>query len=102
MRLARRQNRYPGNVLGKVFAHELGHLLLPGQGHTSEGVMSAAPNMSARTLTFTSAQNASIHALLAREQGMRVAEDSRRQRRSEFSVLGLSPNMETTRDAAGL
>jgi Zn-dependent peptidase ImmA (M78 family) len=29
----------PGDALGHVIAHELGHLLLKGEGHASNGVM---------------------------------------------------------------
>lgn len=39
---ASRQGREEGGLLGVVLAHEIGHVLLPGAGHSPTGVMRAA------------------------------------------------------------
>jgi hypothetical protein len=54
-----------GVLLGKVMAHEVGHLLLPGQGHSTEGIMNAEPNFKVRAIRFTSAQSETIRARVA-------------------------------------
>jgi hypothetical protein len=51
-------------VLGKAMAHELGHVLLPGQGHTATGAMCASALCSDRVEGFSASQGASIRALL--------------------------------------
>jgi len=53
-------------VLGHVIAHEIGHVLMPGAGHTKEGVMQAvtparALSPGAAPLLFTKAENHAIH-----------------------------------------
>lgn len=53
-------------VLGRVLAHELGHLLLPGQGHSDTGIMQIQVDYrSASALGFNDEQRTSIHGLLA-------------------------------------
>jgi hypothetical protein len=55
-------------ILAYVIAHELGHLLLPGYGHSPTGVMRAdwdnplARDVVKGSLTFTDAQAARIRA----------------------------------------
>ena len=53
-------------VLGRVLAHELGHHLLPGQGHSNEGIMQKQVDFrSAKEVGFTDEQCQSIQMLLA-------------------------------------
>jgi len=54
-----------GVVLGKVMAHEIGHLLLPGQGHSNDGIMEAEPNMRIHSIRFTQAQGEAIRIRVA-------------------------------------
>jgi hypothetical protein len=56
-------------LLGRVLAHELGHLLLPGQGHSDTGIMQMQVDYrSASALGFNVERRTSIHALLATNQ----------------------------------
>jgi hypothetical protein len=60
---ARRYHLDCGVMLGYVIAHELGHLLLPPNAHSSEGVMRAILDLrlaAERQLRFTSRQRALI------------------------------------------
>jgi len=50
-----------GSVLGKVFAHELGHLLL-GHTHSSSGLMRAQPDLKSTGLGFSPDDGARIRA----------------------------------------
>jgi hypothetical protein len=56
-------------VFGRVLAHELGHLLLPGQPHSHTGIMQTQVDYrSADAVGFTGEQRRPIHALLATNQ----------------------------------
>jgi len=60
-------------VLGIVIAHELGHLLLPPQSHSREGLMRASLNLqlaAARLLGFTLDQGALIRARVSEQPHM--------------------------------
>jgi hypothetical protein len=62
---ARRGEVRLDRVLGRVLAHEIGHHLLPAQGHSSMGLMRASLDYQTLALpTFTDAQNQSIRTLL--------------------------------------
>jgi hypothetical protein len=53
-------------TLGRVLAHEIGHLLLPGEGHSPEGIMQAKLELlSPSTPRFSESQGESIRTLLA-------------------------------------
>ena len=53
-------------ILGRLFAHELGHHLLPGQGHSNEGIMQKRVDFrSAKEVGFTDEQRESIQERLA-------------------------------------
>jgi hypothetical protein len=52
-------------LLGRVFAHEIGHLLLPGQGHSSDGIMQAEPNVTVHSIGFTPGQGDAIRTRVA-------------------------------------
>ena len=55
----------PGDTLGSVIAHELGHVLLPDNGHSPTGIMQAEYEMYGRgARRFTPAQAAAIRAFL--------------------------------------
>jgi hypothetical protein len=43
--LAKRSERDLGQLLGRVIAHEVGHLVLPENSHSQAGIMSAALSM---------------------------------------------------------
>ena len=65
VRRAAKRHALPEVVLARVLAHEIGHHLLPGQGHTTSGLMTAvldggSPNAPA----FSDTQVESILALL--------------------------------------
>jgi len=48
-----------GDALGNILAHEIGHVLLPGRGHSSIGIMQAGyefRNLSARRFTAAQAE----------------------------------------------
>jgi hypothetical protein len=48
---------FVGDVVGKVLAHEVGHLLLPRPGHSSRGIMQANVELaSVEQASFTDAQ----------------------------------------------
>ena len=47
-------------VLGKVIAHEVGHLLLPGNSHSSTGIMCESLDMKGRPERFSPQQSTSI------------------------------------------
>ena len=62
---AKRHDLPLARVLGHVIAHEIGHVLMPGAGHTKEGVMQAvtpakALSPGASLLLFTTAENRAI------------------------------------------
>jgi hypothetical protein len=55
-----------GSVLGRVIAHEVGHLVLGEHSHSKTGIMCATLDMRPSTARgFTSAQVAAIHSVLA-------------------------------------
>jgi hypothetical protein len=59
--LAARNHRHLGQVLGRVIAHEVGHLVLPENSHSPTGIMSAGLNMRAvADPTFSTEQAAAI------------------------------------------
>jgi hypothetical protein len=62
---ARRDAVSIGVLLGKVMGHEVGHLLLPGEGHSRDGLMQAAPNLMVRSIRFTPAQARAIRIRVA-------------------------------------
>jgi hypothetical protein len=67
---ARRYALNVGVLLGKVMAHEIGHLLLPGQGHSDEGIMRAEPNVKVHSIRFTPAQGNAIRIRVAATRAM--------------------------------
>jgi hypothetical protein len=70
--LARVQLRPPPLVLGRVLAHEVGHQLLPGKGHTTAGIMRAKLDYRSDAPGFTADEGAAIRALLTRRSGAGV------------------------------
>lgn len=64
--LAARTRRSPGVLLGRVIAHEMGHLLLP-PGHSPTGIMAEGMNNKPTSMwaKFTSDQAREIRAVLA-------------------------------------
>lgn len=54
-----------GYVLGKVIAHEVGHLVLPEHGHSKTGIMSALMDPRRSNAGFTGVQVATIQRTLA-------------------------------------
>jgi hypothetical protein len=61
---ARQHTESVGVVLGRVMAHEIGHLLLPGQGHSKDGIMQADIDMGVHS-RFTPAQGDAIRIRVA-------------------------------------
>lgn len=56
-----RGKRDLGSVLGRVIAHEVGHLVLPENSHSASGIMSAGLDMQATAIpAFTREQEAAI------------------------------------------
>jgi len=59
--LAARNQRDLGSVLGRIIAHEVGHLVLPENSHSATGIMSAALDMRATAIpVFTREQETAI------------------------------------------
>jgi hypothetical protein len=59
--LAGRNQRDLGHVLGRVIAHEIGHLVLPENSHSATGIMSAGLDVRSHVpLAFTPEQKAAI------------------------------------------
>jgi hypothetical protein len=64
--LAARNRLYLADVLGRVIAHELGHLMLPENSHSATGIMMAGLDMRANAdATFTPDQVVAIRQTLA-------------------------------------
>jgi hypothetical protein len=64
--LAARNERRVGDLLGRVVAHEVGHLLLPENGHSPSGIMTSSLDLSTTALAaFTSEQTAAIRVRVA-------------------------------------
>ena len=57
--------RFPGNFLGDVIAHEIGHLLLPGRSHSERGIMRANVPLNERLQTFDDDQAHSVRSTIA-------------------------------------
>jgi hypothetical protein len=63
-RVARQSNVFE-TALGRVLAHEIGHHLLPGQGHSADGIMQAKLEFLSRsTPRFSKSEGESIRRLL--------------------------------------
>jgi len=67
----------PGELLGLVMAHEIGHLLLRSRAHSAEGIMQAqiSPNLRDRRrtlLVFTRKQTASMQDEVRRRMGIAI------------------------------
>jgi hypothetical protein len=63
---AHQHGRHVGTVLGMTIAHEVGHLLLPQDSHSSAGIMRADLNLSSMLpQEFTLRQSAAIKARLS-------------------------------------
>jgi hypothetical protein len=70
--LAARNGRDVGSVLGRVLAHEIGHLVLPESGHSATGIMMAGLDLRpSADLAFTVEQAAAIRRAL--RQGTEIA-----------------------------
>jgi hypothetical protein len=59
--LAARHQHALGSVLGRIIAHEVGHLVLPENGHSATGIMSADLDLRPTAFAaFTPGQEAAI------------------------------------------
>lgn len=66
MDAAARLESHPEIVLGRVLAHEVGHLLLPRPGHAQKGLMKSGLDFRSRAAdTFTATERAAIKLALA-------------------------------------
>lgn len=63
-RFAAHKRRSFEHVLGHVLAHEIGHHLLPGEGHTDTGIMQGDIGHAFETPWFTRRQTGTIRAML--------------------------------------
>jgi hypothetical protein len=64
--LAARNQRDLADVLGRIMAHEIGHLLLPENSHSASGIMSAALDLRANAITeFTPQQTVALRQVVA-------------------------------------
>jgi hypothetical protein len=71
--LAARNGRDLGSLLGRVIAHEVGHLVLPEYGHSATGIMTAGLNLAPNAdAAFTLEQAATIRRTLT-SQGTEIA-----------------------------
>jgi hypothetical protein len=67
-RLAKSTGEPVGAVLGRVIAHEIGHLLMPGQGHSQTGIMRARlDDWPSRMPAFSDAEAEAIRGLANRQ-----------------------------------
>ena len=68
LRRARKDAIVPHRVLGLVLAHEIGHLMLPAQGHANKGLMRQSLDyQSTEVPVFTEAEAESIRMLLGEQ-----------------------------------
>lgn len=68
---ASHHGRDEGGLLGEVLAHEIGHVLLPGAGHSSTGIMQASLELrTIATLRFTIEQSETMRNYLRQGTGM--------------------------------
>jgi hypothetical protein len=58
-------------LLGRVIAHEMGHMVLPGSGHSAVGIMVPGINANAVGVGFTSQESRAIRTLLESKAGER-------------------------------
>jgi hypothetical protein len=73
-----RQGLAHGDALGLVIAHELGHILLRGKGHSRHGIMQENYNVYfSYRLKFTSEQSAAMRAFVAAAQRDRTLQMNR-------------------------
>lgn len=73
-RSASRQGRDEGGLLGVVLAHEIGHVLLPGAGHSPTGIMQASVELRMLApLRFTDQQSESMRGRLRQDRELAVA-----------------------------
>ena len=71
---ASRQGRDEAGLLGVVLAHEIGHVLLPGAGHSPTGIMQASVEVRMLApLQFTDQQSAAMRRLLGQDPDLSVA-----------------------------
>lgn len=56
------------SILGKVIAHELGHLILPEYSHSAAGIMRADLNLQERVQRFTPEQSTSMRTVLTSDE----------------------------------
>jgi hypothetical protein len=56
-------------LLGRVFAHEIGHLVMPQEGHSNTGIMRARLDTRGPTPHFTSAQATAMRVALSGDTG---------------------------------
>jgi hypothetical protein len=66
--LARQGRCFVGNVLGKVLAHEVGHLLLPRPGHADRGIMQAGLDLTPDEERFTVVEANAMRGVLSSAQ----------------------------------
>ena len=83
---AARKRRSFEDVLGHVLAHEIGHHVLPGEGHAATGIMQSDIGDAFATAWFTPQQGRSIRALVAStssiSRGTRVERERSRELRA--------------------
>lgn len=71
---ASRRGRDEAGLLGVVLAHEIGHVLLPGTGHSLTGIMEASVELRMLApLRFTAQQSEAMRGLLRQDPGLAVA-----------------------------
>jgi hypothetical protein len=72
-------SRQPGEILGQVIAHEVGHLLLPVAGHSSEGIMRGDIDLNARHWShFTAHEAEQIRTAVLSGEGQTLVQDDSR------------------------
>jgi hypothetical protein len=69
--IAAARSRFIGLVLGRVLAHELGHMVLPAQEHSEAGIMQATVDLSNRPQRFTQEQVRLIHDTITADSASR-------------------------------
>jgi hypothetical protein len=68
--LATRRGLVGGDLLGKILAHELGHLILPADSHSLNGIMRANLDLVDVVQRFSREQRDTMHAVLQNHPGI--------------------------------
>ena len=84
--------RFPGNFLGDVMAHEIGHLLLPGKEHFERGIMRANVPLNERLQTFDGDQAQIVRSTIKGLSRALIPPCSGTRRTNQQCMIDMAPN----------